>query len=480
MRLIDLFENRQQVITLWHGGRSLESDYREVRGHKKGQWEHGPGLYLTTHLDTATKYAKGGGKLYRVSVVLGRNIDDVSLDFKDAVAFVNRYTVARKRKIMIDDLQNSLQRMGHLPAETLVNLCLNHEALPSSRTDRLRQFLIDNGVDYARTRYGGRNETVVVVINPRIIQKVEVVRPRDIDSSEYVQTITEAPIANFDYIDRSQEMVKFASAKEPLPRDNSFRDDDRKALQSPKWRAKVIHAFRNTPEPFNVYAVNAKWLTVYDSSYDELGGRMQPGQEAEKPYQQHIKADYIDDLKSFSGPYRPNDFKNTFGFLPPNYENSLNFVLVQNEGDERVPMTPWMLAHRIVHALLNEQTRGFYNSEYRGSFQRAFKRTQEAFAEVIDAAGIWNLNGAVAQGERMDKLRAEVATMKSAKLGKIKRPGEFYIELMTQYLLKGDFDFNFEHLVKPHKHEMVNHDLQEAKRFMDEGFQAAIGCLIVF
>lgn len=176
MRASEIMTEAANTITLWHGGRNLESDYLDVQSHKKGRWEHGPGLYLTSHYETAVRYAKGGGKLYRVTVRQGRDISDVVISLDDAIEFVNRYVVGSKKKLMAADLRSNVARVGHLNAEVLVNLCLNNEALPNSKTNALRQFLIDHGADYAFvSRYGGRDETVVVVINPRVISKVEIV-----------------------------------------------------------------------------------------------------------------------------------------------------------------------------------------------------------------------------------------------------------------------------------------------------------------
>jgi hypothetical protein len=68
-----------------------------------------------------------------------------------------------------------------MQAEVMVNLCLNNEAIRNSDTGALRQWLIDQGADYARVaNYGGNGETVVVVYNPRIIKSVEIVRGSEI------------------------------------------------------------------------------------------------------------------------------------------------------------------------------------------------------------------------------------------------------------------------------------------------------------
>jgi hypothetical protein len=172
------YEIIREDLTLWHGGRDLESSYDEVRPHKGGHLEHGPGLYLTTHYETAAKYAKGGGKLYKVTVGDGTNISNVVIPLDDMLGFVRRYVIGSKRRAMEEDLRANMNRAktDGVRAEVLINLCLNHEAIQNTKTGILRQFLIDHGVDYAKvSRYGGRDENLLVVINPKIIRKVEII-----------------------------------------------------------------------------------------------------------------------------------------------------------------------------------------------------------------------------------------------------------------------------------------------------------------
>ncbi len=185
MRYHEITEAQERTLTLWHGGRDLESDYLEIISHKKGNWEYGPGLYLTTSYSTAAKYAKGGGKLYRVAIRQGVNISDVDLDMADVTEFVKRYGIASKRREFLDFCQQRMARSGitRLPAESFVTLLINLEAIQNTKTADLRHFLIAHGVDYTFVQnYGGSGETVVVVHNPRIIKKVEVVKPADVTS----------------------------------------------------------------------------------------------------------------------------------------------------------------------------------------------------------------------------------------------------------------------------------------------------------
>jgi hypothetical protein len=45
------------LINLWHGGRRWQGN-PEVRESVKGRYEAGPGLYMTTSLMTASRYAR--------------------------------------------------------------------------------------------------------------------------------------------------------------------------------------------------------------------------------------------------------------------------------------------------------------------------------------------------------------------------------------------------------------------------------------
>lgn len=281
--------------------------------------------------------------------------------------------------------------------------------------------------------------------------------------------INEAPIADLQYIDRSEEKVTFPHRSETTTRNNSFDDADRKAMTNPKWKAKVVHLFRNTPAPINVYAVNAKWLTVVDS---------------QKGWSHNALTTDLGDLHAFTGNYDEESFKQTFGFLPPNWQNSINFTIVQNEGDDRHPLSGWMLAHRFIHAVLNDRTRWPERANpYRHAFNRAWRRIQHAVHIIEDHYGAYTISGMRSPPLKQKEIYAKLVTFGSARNQRIprNRSGEFFIEIMTQYILRGDFDFHYEELINDQQEaEEIDMLIREAKEAMEEGLVAAVGQLIVF
>lgn len=295
--------------------------------------------------------------------------------------------------------------------------------------------------------------------------------------------LTEAPIADFGYIDKSNEIDDF-SFRPGGKVGSSFQPADQRALASTKWRAKLIQTFRNTPEPINFYAFNAKIIQIHTqnsgSGIDGRGQRQDP---------ELVIPDYLDGMSDWAGTHHPEDFKINFGFLPPNYQTSINIMLLQNEGDERVGMSPWIAAHRIIHALISEET--ISNDNFRRTGSQAFRSAQSMVRRIEDA---WHdshdthaLNSKFETPDKVsarNQMFAATATMASARNHKIARPGEFIIELFTQYFLTGDFTINLD-WIDPRKTsdsevERILSFANEVKQGLNRMFEEAVGELIVF
>jgi len=162
------------TVTLYHGGRNLD-----IRGglnpNKTGSWEFGPGLYLTDDYPTARKYSKGGGSVYGVTVRKGIDISYVSIDDQTAADFVKNYAKVALRKKLLADIERC-SRDGVIHADSLVNICINSDALIPSRTSALRELLVDQGIDYGVFRYHG-GAIVMVIYNPAIVVRAVKVNP---------------------------------------------------------------------------------------------------------------------------------------------------------------------------------------------------------------------------------------------------------------------------------------------------------------
>lgn len=173
-----------ETMELWHGGK-LPGIISRIEQPKPGRWEMGPGLYLTTHYSTAQRYAKGGRKVYRVSLVSGKNLGAAAVSQDVLFHFINKTYSKVNAKVLKDYYNDPMNKprssvAGMLKLENLLNLTINDELLRPSKAVRLAEFFVECGVDYSVNRhFGGRNETVLVVFNPKIIKKVVPVSAKD-------------------------------------------------------------------------------------------------------------------------------------------------------------------------------------------------------------------------------------------------------------------------------------------------------------
>jgi len=180
----DVSENE---IVLWHGG-NLEEDYDAI-SHKKGRYEYGAGLYLTSHKETARKYAKGNRKLYRITIDKGVEIHDAVLDIKKAHDFINKYVIGSKKKEIKERLSKYVKEDGTVKAFYLNNIILNENAITSTNSKNLRLFLVENGIDYEVVDNAfGWGETMYVLYNMKKIINKEIVDKSKYQNGGYIKT----------------------------------------------------------------------------------------------------------------------------------------------------------------------------------------------------------------------------------------------------------------------------------------------------
>lgn len=161
----------------WHGGNL--SEYSDIIAQKNGRYEFGAGLYLITRYDVAKKYAKGSRKLYIVTVENGNDIHDSTIETNKAIDFVSKYAITSKRKEIISYLHN-YDNNGVVKAYLFNNMLINHKAIKPSNTKVLRQFLVDNNIDYEIVNNAfGYGEDMMVLYNMRKIVKTTVFGPKD-------------------------------------------------------------------------------------------------------------------------------------------------------------------------------------------------------------------------------------------------------------------------------------------------------------
>jgi len=166
------------TISLWHGGR-LDNAYDETISHKKGRWEFGPGLYLTSHYQTAQKYAKGSRRLYLITIAKGNDAKDTSIPIDKALIWCKDYVIRSKQAEVLGRLNKWVEH-GEVKAYIFINVIINNDAIKNTDTAALRTFLVRQGIDYCTINNAfGWHEKMITLFNMAKIAEKKVVKPKD-------------------------------------------------------------------------------------------------------------------------------------------------------------------------------------------------------------------------------------------------------------------------------------------------------------
>lgn len=236
--------------------------------------------------------------------------------------------------------------------------------------------------------------------------------------------ITEAPIADFGtYGDMSQE--------------GSFRSNDIKAMTNPKWQAKLHRMFERTEFPINLYLINAP-NDIHTPAFMGSPAMSRSG------YRD------VGNLRNWAGIRSKDDIEQLLDrkFTPAEYEQAITVCLIENEGDERIPLTPWMVAHRISHAFLLEHDRNKYYdianlvsglfSKWNAFIEVAHTRLEQSSADYSD---MYEKFRETKYGQA--KFHAVSAYLGQTKgMKNLSNAGEFLVESFAQFLIQGKVSYN--------------------------------------
>ncbi len=165
------------TMSFYHGG-NLDR-YEPSLAQKKGRYEYGAGLYLTTHYETAHKYSKGSRKMYLITVEKGTDINNAYLNIDRAKEFINKYAIANLRKELIKIL-DSYAKDTTIKAYIFNNILNNYKAIKPSNTNNVRDFFIENNIDYEIVDNAfGWGEQMMILYNMKKIVKSIIIKPND-------------------------------------------------------------------------------------------------------------------------------------------------------------------------------------------------------------------------------------------------------------------------------------------------------------
>lgn len=167
-------------LQFWHGSQRW-TGHPKLNPSRPGCYECGPGLYLTTGVETARKYSGGSGKTMLIEVAADiKLLEDSYLsaqEMRDAIASLPR---VKNRRGLMADLEDCFKRYpsNRVPAACLVNLCVNNESIGGQSGPALAKWLAEKGIDASLTSAYGQEEWLIV-FNLEKIKKFRAVAPSE-------------------------------------------------------------------------------------------------------------------------------------------------------------------------------------------------------------------------------------------------------------------------------------------------------------
>lgn len=110
--------------------------------------------------------------------------------------------------------------------------------------------------------------------------------------------------------------------------------------------------------------------------------------------------------------------------------NALNAVYVENEGNSRVRMTPWIIAHRLSHAIGIGNGAG---TEFSRQYVKYFYDPIHDIGKYYDPKIYWD--------EELVELAHAFGTTAAARNGTFTNWGEWYHDCFAQFCITGDIRF---------------------------------------
>jgi GNAT superfamily N-acetyltransferase len=210
--------------------------------------------------------------------------------------------------------------------------------------------------------------------------------------------LQEAPVADY------QTLGDFAK---PGP----FSQVDRRLVTHPTNRLKTMKFFANTPYDIRLFFSNLPRM----KNVQEFGAM------TAKEVQQVFPAEQAQQIIQ-------------------GHDNAITVVFIGNYGDAKVIMTPWIIAHRIGHAIQATQRFNPDSGAWRRAEQHFFKQVNDILQDYYHL----DLRSSQQPQWQFEKQYAAlfnaIGTQRSSRENKIRRPYEFLYELWAQYLGAGKIE----------------------------------------
>lgn len=233
----------------------------------------------------------------------------------------------------------------------------------------------------------------------------------------------------------------------------SFRQDDL-SLTTQKRQDKIKRVLQKAPIMIDLHFVNLKYTV--DLTQHLIHDKFKIG---------FVKADIL---------------SHDWGIDITPKSDALNLVYVQNEGSDRIPLTPWVIAHRLSHSFAYTNDLYFEQQNLFKTFQTMMDKVQDSYSSVDMQRISWETIAEVFGTTRASREKQYAKN----------RAMEWAHECFAQLCVVGEIKFNKApaeiggHISVPWGIREVDEYFESLKRILTAGFtsmlQGSVGKILVF
>lgn len=204
----------------------------------------------------------------------------------------------------------------------------------------------------------------------------------------------------------------------------TFRQDDLKKFADPIWKERVMKLFQRAPVDIELHIVNGT-----------------PERKIELRSKYTIDRVSIDNPASYVGIQSIQWAEHVLGH-PVDATGKIVCLLFNNEGSNRVGMTPWIVGHRIGHCFFERNSRPANENNY--NMQSSIGDRLAGVINLVERyhKSIGKHMSGVSSEERIIDVARLISPFRSARTGSVRDSGEYVVELLVQFLSTGAITFN--------------------------------------
>lgn len=130
--------------------------------------------------------------------------------------------------------------------------------------------------------------------------------------------------------------------------------------------------------------------------------------------------------------------------IEASHTDAITVIFTNNIGIDKVPLTPWMISHRIGHVLQRAQFKSVeIKNEWNFMLKNMIQTLNSCFGfNFKNQSDFYNINNDKTTKKKLLKLLNGLGTFRSARRNEIDRPLEFIYECFAQYIVHGSLEFN--------------------------------------